>query len=139
MKKEADVTLSEEVERNWQEITSRDYQFSRNEKTISLLENCKKENVVEYIASIISSAQKRKKLSCQVLGNPDGIKIQSEVDENDDAPEETGESVSCDLDPDSVFEMEYINCGDTSSSHFIMDSRSFKKGLRTYDITHITK
>ena len=140
MKKEADVTLSEEVERNWAEITTREYLFDRHEKTIGLLENCDKRKMVEHISSIIATTQKRKKLSVQVIGNPDGIKIQSEVDEDDDELEDSEAPVPCDLDPDAVFEMEYLNCDEKSlSSHFILDSKSFKASLKTYPVTHIIK
>ena len=140
MKKESDVTLSEEVERNWAEITSREYLFSRNEKTISLLENCEKEKMINHIKSIISIEENRKKLSVQVIGNPNGIKIQAESDGEEEALEEPVASPSCDLDPDTIFEMEYLNCDDKIlSPHFILDSNAFKRGLRTHDITRITK
>ena len=140
MKKEADVTLSEEVERNWAEITTGEYLFDRHEKTIGLLENCEKGKMVEHILSIIGTTQERKKLSVQVIGNPDGIKIQSEVDEDEGELEDSEAPVPCDLDPDTVFEMEYVSCEDKSlSSHFILDSKSFKESLKTYPVTHIMK
>ena len=139
MKKEADVTLSEEVERNWAEITSREYLFDRHDKIIGLLEDCEKQNMVEHITSMIGTEKNRKKLSVQVIGNPDGIKIQSEVDDEGEM-EEPAEQVPCELDPDNVFEMQYLNCDDqTLSPHFITDSKLFKQGLKTYDVTHITK
>ena len=140
MKKEADVTLSEEVERNWAEISAREYLFDRQEKAICLLENCEKDKMVEHISSIIGATPKRKKLSVQVIGNPDGIKIQSEEDEDEGELEESDAPVPCDLDPDTVFEMEHLNCDDKSlSSHFIMDSKSFKASLETFPVTHIIK
>ena len=142
MKKESDVTLSEEVERNWAEITSREYLFNRNEKTINLLENCEKEKMIKQITSIVGTKERRKKLSVQVIGNPDGIKIQSEDndDEEGDLEELATTSTSCDLDPDMVFEMEYLDCDDKIiSPHFIMDANAFKNRLRTYEITRITK
>ena len=140
-KKEADVTLSDEVNRNWAEIASREYLFDRHEKTIALLEACEKEKMVKHITSIINTKQERKKFSVQVIGNPDGIKMQTEVDEDEDGVEEGEECPApSDLDPDSVFEMVYLNCDDKAlSPSFILDSKSFKKGLKTYDVTHITK
>ena len=141
MKKAADVTLSEEVERNWAEITSCEYLFDRCERTINLLENCEKEEMVKHIASIINVDSNRKKLSVQVVGNPDGIKMQDEADEEEEeSPENFAASPPSDLDPDGVFEMEYLNCDDTNmSEHFIMDSKAFKSSLKTYDVTHINK
>jgi len=81
-----------------------------------------------------------KKLSVQVLGNPDGIKIQEDESDEEDVGEEGPPPVSCDLDPDSIFKMEYQKSEDCHlSSQYIMDSQCFKKGLKTYDITHIVK
>ena len=140
MKKEADVTLSEEVGRNWAEITSGEYLFDRQEKIIDLLQTCEKCKMVEHISSIIGTTEKRKKLSVQVIGNPDGIKIQSEVDEDEGELEDSEVPIPCDLDPDTVFETEYLDSDDKSlSSHFILDSKSFKGGLKTYPVTHIIK
>ena len=43
--------------------------------------------------------------------------------------------VSCDLDPDSVFDMKYLKSEDhTLSSQFIINSKSFKEGLKTYEV-----
>jgi len=139
-KKEADVSLSEEVDRNWAEIASGEYLFDRHEKTIQLLENCEKKKMIEHVKSIIGATQNRKKLSVQVLGNPDGIKIQEGESDEEDVGEEGPPPVSCDLDPDSIFKMEYQKSEDCHlSSQYIMDSQCFKKGLKTYDITHIVK
>ena len=139
MKKAADVTLAEEVARNWAEIKSCEYLFDRCEKQINILENCKKDEMIEHITSIIESAANRKKLSVQVVGNPEGIKIQEESDADD---EDRGEPVPppSDLDPNGVFELELLSGEDASvTPRFITDADSFKKSLRTYPVTHITK
>ena len=138
-KKEADVTLSEEVDRNWAEVSSCEYLFDRHEKIIAMLENCDKKKVIEHVKSIIDAKQDRKKLSVQILGNPDGIKIQEDSDE-EDAEGNEPPPVACDLDPDSIFEMNYQIPADSQvSSQYIMDSKSFKEGLKTYDLTYIVE
>ena len=137
-KKEADVSLSQEVDRNWAEVASGEYLFDRHEKTIQLLEKCEKNRMVDHVKSIIDPKQKRKKLSVQVLGNPDGIKIQTETNDDNGTKEDEAPQVSCDLDPDGAFDMKYLKSDDhTLSSKFIINRKSFKEGLKTYDVTHI--
>ena len=70
MKSQADVTLSEEFERNWNEIQSREYLFDRNLREIKLFEDCDKQKMVEFVTAIISkSNENRRKLSVQVVGS----------------------------------------------------------------------
>jgi nardilysin len=65
-KKAADVTLEEEVNRNWNEIVSGEYLFDRHAKEILLLEGCTKSAVVEYMNGFLKRSEQRRKLSVQV-------------------------------------------------------------------------
>ena len=65
-KKTADVTLEEEVNRNWNEIISGEYLFDRHAKEISLLEACQKESMVAYMNGFLKKNDSRRKLSVQV-------------------------------------------------------------------------
>jgi len=69
LKLRADVTLEEEVGRNWQEIMSKEYVFNRNEKEVAILADIGLENVKSLLLPLLST----KKLSVQVVGsdNPD--------------------------------------------------------------------
>merc|ERR1719273_2602371 len=138
MKKAADVTLSEEAERNWAEIICCEYVFDRCEKQINILEGCKKDEMIQHITSIIQSMSDRKKLSVQVVGNPDGIKIQEEYDDdNEEGQQPEPVPPPSDLDPNGVFELDVLKGDDASmSQHFITDLEAFKKSLRTYEVTH---
>ena len=70
MKSQADVTLSEDFERNWNEIQSREYLFDRNLREIKLFEECDKQKMVEFVTAVISkSNENRRKLSVQVVGS----------------------------------------------------------------------
>jgi len=60
MKKQADVTLLDEVSRNWEKIAQCDYLFDRREKMIDLLEACEKEEMINHITSIVSTESGRK-------------------------------------------------------------------------------
>jgi nardilysin len=65
-KKAADVTLEEEVDRNWNEITSGEYLFNRHVLEIELLESVDKADVVEYMNGFLKRNASRRKLSVQV-------------------------------------------------------------------------
>lgn len=43
-----DMELSTEVERNWSEITSREYLFDRAQKEINFLETCTKDDLIKF-------------------------------------------------------------------------------------------
>ena len=47
LKSQVDVTLAEEVNRNWSEIVSREYMFDRRETEIKFLESCDKNQMVK--------------------------------------------------------------------------------------------
>jgi nardilysin len=71
-KKTADVTLEEEVNRNWNEIISGEYLFDRHAKEISLLEACQKESMVSYMNGFLKKSDSRRKLSVQVKPKSQG-------------------------------------------------------------------
>merc|ERR1712096_450767 len=53
LKLRADVTLEEEVSRNWQEIMSKEYVFNRNEKEVAILAEIGLEDVKSVAASFV--------------------------------------------------------------------------------------
>jgi len=69
LKLRADVTLEEEVGRNWQEIMSKEYVFNRNEREVAFLKEIGLEDVKSVLVPLLST----RKLSVQVVGsdNPD--------------------------------------------------------------------
>ena len=115
MKSQADVTLAEEVTRNWAEINSREYLFDRCEKDIKLLENCQKSQMVEFMKNLIS--KQRRKLSVQVVGSKI---IDDEVLE--DKPDE------------KVFDIQYH-----TENGFIDDIVGYKSTLKTYSLHKIVE
>lgn len=134
MKKAADVTLSEEVHRNWEEIFSQDYFFNRLSESIVLLEGCDKQEMINLVVSILrggngKSSGNRKKFCVQVVGNPDGIKVL-----------EASSSVT-ELDPDSRFQLQFLPGGREGDKgpEFKPCAASFKSSLVFYEPNHITK
>ena len=119
----ADVRLSEEFNRNWSEMKDREYAFDRRQKTIQYLESLKKEEMVQLATTILGNKETKRKFSVQVVGNPDGIKIQ---EQEEDIP---------DIDPNGTFDLVLLN----PEAHFIQSAAVFKSKLKTYPATLITK
>merc|ERR1719348_2171860 len=65
LKSRADVTLEEEVGRNWQEIMSKEYIFNRNAREVEFL----KEIGLEEVKSVLLPLLSKRKLSVQVVGS----------------------------------------------------------------------
>merc|ERR1719483_1100654 len=72
LKLRADVTLEEEVHRNWQEITSKEYIFNRNEKEVAILAEIGLEDIKTLLLPLLST----KKLSVHVVGSDNPIPAQ---------------------------------------------------------------
>ena len=75
------MTLKEEFNRNWREIADHEYAFNIMERSITILEECKTSDVIEMTKKLLTASEARRKLSSQVVGNPNGIKIQGEEEE----------------------------------------------------------
>ena len=124
-KKAADVTLEEEVSRNWAEITSREYLFDRPNKDVEQLEKLmeSKDNLLKILANLVKEGKECRKLGVQILGN-------SKLDQDED------EANNDDENPDKVFVVEHLDDGKKS---FIKDSKEFANKLEMYPTHHITK
>merc|ERR1711974_41271 len=131
MQKQADATLTEEFDRNWWEIRERELCFDRRDQLAKLLESTNKDKMTKMITNIMS-ASTRRKLSVQVLGNPDGIKIQEQ--EGGDNAEE------CEANPNGVFGQVLLK-SDTPKDGvtFVTDSEQFLTSLNTRPMHYITR
>lgn len=119
MKSQADITLAEEVNRNWGEIHTREYLFDRHQREIKLLENCDKSEMVNFVRALIDAkAENRRKLSVQVVGS-------SVIDDEtiEDNPDE------------QVFDIRYR----VEGTNFIDDILAYKATLTTYPLTKIVE
>jgi len=77
----ADVTLSEEVDRNWSEILSSEYLFNRYEKELSILNQISYKEVLDYFTPLLCGEKTCRKLSVQVIGAKEKIEEEN-VDKN---------------------------------------------------------
>ena len=141
MKSQADVTLSEDFERNWNEIQSREYLFDRNLREIKLFEECDKQKMVEFVTAVISkSKENRRKLSVQVVGS-------SEMGKNKIVLVVQflrlnllflGEETLEDQPDDAIFDIKYDEVG-SNENLFITNIETYKSSLSFYPLHKIIK
>ena len=153
MKSQADVTLSEDFERNWNEIQSREYLFDRNLREIKLFEECDKQKMVEFVTAVISkSNENRRKLSVQVVGSSEmgKNKIVLVVQFHEifvDYIKEyflrlnllfLGEETLEDQPDDAIFDIKYDEVG-SNENLFITNIETYKSSLSFYPLHKIIK
>ena len=120
LKSQVDVTLAEEVNRNWSEIVSREYMFDRRETEIKFLESCDKKQMVDFVSLLINKANsERRKLSVQVVGG-------NEISED-----------TMDDNPDAKFVLKYH--GQDDPKLFIDDVLAYKKSLSAFPLHKIVQ
>jgi nardilysin len=120
-KKAADVTLHDEVSRNWAEVASGEYLFDRYLKDIEELESIEKANVVECLTALLND-KNQKSISVQVVGNPKAQKEEQPQDE----------------DVDAVRRLQVL-LPPRSSDAFVKDLTAFASDLTVYPVIHIVK
>jgi len=115
LKTRADVTLEEEMMRNWNEINNKEYLFDRPEKEVEVLSRIGLEDVKSYLLPLL----KKKKLSVQVEGTP--------------VPESAQHTVTADT------ESEDVRLVYKAGEKFISEPESWKQNLVTYPVYYITQ
>ncbi|BFG02851.1 nardilysin-like [Drosophila madeirensis] len=141
----ADMALSTEMGRNWEEIINGDYLFDRNRKQVEVLRTLNKEDIISFL--IDTDANNLRKLSVQVIGHrPVGMNepLLTVADDND-AVKAAGAELSDeempedddDDDDDQLFEalankMNIVFLPKEGDSSTITDISEFKSGLEVY-------
>ncbi|XP_023307917.2 nardilysin-like [Lucilia cuprina] len=101
LKEIKDVTLYEEVERNWEEIITEDYYFQRKSKSIEILRTLEKHDIVDYW--LTNEKKNMRKLSVQVIGvNKTPEECEVIVEEEDVKKEINLEFLESDTDGPSI-------------------------------------
>lgn len=139
-KKTADVTLEEEVNRNWNEIVSGEYFFNRFAREVELLETCSKTDMVKYVNGFLARNEKRKKLSIQVIGNADAMKEASACDVSNDRP--TNGDATVGDDDNKIFTLTYVDSSaqdKIAQENLVRNVEDFKLSLTTYPVLHIVE
>ncbi|KAK7078176.1 Nrd1 complex RNA-binding subunit [Halocaridina rubra] len=130
MKQTVDLTLGQEVSRNWSEIVDGEYVFDRRKKQIDIIKEITKQETLNHLMSVLSSKdnQRYRKLSVQIIGarNP-----------------ENGATPSLDDLLDQPFDVKLIGPDkeagekDFIQEQFITNISNFKKKLNLYPVTKI--
>ncbi|KAH8274415.1 hypothetical protein KR026_011557, partial [Drosophila bipectinata] len=100
----ADMALSTEMARNWDEIINEDYQFDRRRRQIEVLRSLEKAEIIDFLLE--TGATNQRKLSVQVIGHrPPGMPepkpgMQTIASSEEEATTETSGSERSDEDDD---------------------------------------
>lgn len=123
VKMNEDNKLSEEVSRNWSEITTDDYEFSRREREVECLTNVTKEILLQFYQTHLGEHER--KLSVQVIGNPAPLQNDSEnlIDEEQESHRDRFDSLI------------YADVKNGAAGNNIHDIMEFKKTLEICPFT----
>lgn len=125
-----DNKLGEEVQRNWAEITTDEYEFDRVHKEVEYLSTISKAQLLEFYRTHCDLENQRK-LSVQVIGNPEADKI--------DTNSEDIESVCGGEDSESrrirFDALSYVDFNGEPKGNLIKDLMEFRDSLEVYAVT----
>ncbi|KAL0818303.1 hypothetical protein ABMA28_008789 [Loxostege sticticalis] len=126
LKHTTDYELKEEVERNWREIVSMEYQFQRLFMEAEAIEKVKTGDIKSFIESHFANGKQYRKLSIQVMGH------KVDKDSNATAPEQVKD-----------YNLQFLDAsepiGDTTenNANFVKDMQAFKRDLPIFDIPKV--
>lgn len=118
-----DNKLSEEINRNWIEITTDAYVFDRNIKELNELKTITKDELIRFYYD--HNGENQRKLSTQIIGNPIAG-TETDAEKSNDVDEEMPEI--------SFDEISFADFKNENSGFLIKDIIEFKNSLETYPI-----
>lgn len=119
VKRVMDICLNEEVQKNWNEISSEEYVFGRNLIEAECIATITKKELIEFL---MNKSNELRKISVQTIGN-----ATSGREEGNDTDMD-----QCDL--PRCMTSEYITTG-SDDKPTIRDLEAFKNGLFVYPLT----
>lgn len=125
-----DNKLSEEVQRNWAEITTDEYEFDRVHKEVEYLSTITKVQLLDFYRTHCDVENERK-LSVQVIGNSHDDKIDPSSDDSD-LVDEQGDFETRRIRFDALM---YVNLDGEQKGNQIEDLMEFKNNLEVYAVT----
>ncbi|XP_075155037.1 nardilysin [Haematobia irritans] len=137
IKQVVDMSLSEEVARNWGEITCEEYLFDRKRKEVEILKTLNKQEIIDFCLN--NERTNLRKLSIQVIGNVSQNNSELIKEEPEEADEEE-DGVDDDEADEELFnalanklDLKFISReGDATT---IVDINDFKENLHVFPIT----
>lgn len=146
IKQVVDMSLNEEVARNWGEITYEEYLFDRKRKEVEVLRTLTKQEIIDFCLN--NERTNLRKLSIQVIGYENGGKCNEALAKEEMDTEENNaeaENAEEEMDDDDEDNEELFNAlankldlkfipreGDATT---IVDINDFKENLHVYPIT----
>lgn len=146
IKQVVDMSLNEEVSRNWGEITCEEYLFDRRRKEVEVLRTLGKQEIIDFCLS--NERTNLRKLSVQVIGNSckdddaSDVKELTESEDITDHDDEQENESDTDEEEDNEelfnalankLDLKFIpRDGDATT---IVDINDFKENLHVYPIT----
>lgn len=122
-----DNKLSEEVQRNWAEITTDEYEFDRMHKEVEFLSTITKAQLLDFYRTHCD-AENQRKLSVQVIGNP-------QADSNPDDSELVGEHGDFEASRIRFDALTYAGGNGEPDGSQIEDLMEFRNGLEVHAVT----
>lgn len=119
IKRVMDNSLNEEVQRNWNEIVSEEYIFSRNKIEAECIATITREELIEFL---MNNSSESRKMSFQTVGNSAGVEGDEDHDDFD--------MEQCDL--PKCMTKEYIFSDEKPT---VRDVEAFKSNLLVYPRT----
>lgn len=129
IKLNADNKLSEEVQRNWAEITTDEYEFDRPHKEVEYLSTITKQQLLDFYRAYSGEAER--KLSVQVIGNAQ----KKEVDTPNNVEMEFEKTVDLETRRKRFDTLTYVDFNGEPRGNLIHDLMDFKKSLEVYSVT----
>nr|XP_016924023.1 nardilysin [Drosophila suzukii] len=156
LKMVADMALSTEMGRNWDEIINEDYLFDRRRRQIDVLRTLQKSEIIDFLLDI--DTNNLRKLSVQVIGhrpvdmpeplpgahnncededhvedaNEDGDGSETEKDDHEDEEDSSEEEDDEDLFAALENKLNVVFLPEVGNQNCILDINEFKKGLEAY-------
>lgn len=134
IKQVVDMSLNEEVSRNWGEITCEEYLFDRKRKEVEVLRTLGKQEIIDFCLN--NERTNLRKLSIQVIGfkggesNRDSIDQEMETEDAADGGEDNEELFN---ELANKLDLKFIaREGDATT---IVDINDFKENLHVFPIT----
>lgn len=124
-----DNKLSEEVQRNWAEITTDEYEFDRPHKEVEHLSTITKEQLLEFYRSHYGNVER--KLSVQIIGN----NHEKETDSSNDVEAEFEKNGDLETRRKQFDTLNYVDFNGAARGNLIQDLMQFKKSLEVYSVT----
>lgn len=133
MKLNEDTKLSEEVHRNWNEITIDEYEFDRQYKEVEHLIKITKADLLEFYR--MHYGENERKLSIQVIGNKIAANIENENENEIDVVFSPNDGTDIETQRKRFDALSFVDFEQSINNNLIKDLVAFKNTLEIHPLT----